>query len=124
MQRIGYWILTALFLIPMAGSGVPELLFGGPASTAATIIHLGYPLYLLRILGLAKILGAVAILTNKSPRLREWAYAGYTFDLLGAIASHLFVGDGAFALVPAILLFCVLGSLRLRLSIDEAAHAA
>ena len=47
-QRVSYWVMTALFLLPMAGSGIPELLVGGPASTAATIVHLGYPLYLMR----------------------------------------------------------------------------
>ena len=117
-QRIAYWVFTLLFLIPMAGSGIPELLFGGPASTAATMVHLGYPLYLMRILGFAKILGALAILTRKSRRLTEWAYAGYTFDLLGATASHLIVGDGAFALVPGIMLVFVLASLYFRLKID------
>jgi hypothetical protein len=122
MKRIGYWIVTALFLIPMAGSGVPELLFGTPESTAATIVHLGYPLYILRILGLAKILGAVAIVTNRSPRLREWVYAGFCFDLIGAIASHLFVGDGAVTLAPAVVLVFVLASLYLRTKLDEAAN--
>jgi hypothetical protein len=113
-QRIAWWVLTLLFLLPMAGSGIPELLFGSPASTAATIVHLGYPLYLLRILGLAKVLGAVAILTRRSRRLTEWAYAGYTFDLLGAIASHLFAGDGVLALAPAVMLPFVLASLYLK----------
>ena len=88
-EKITYWVLTALFLLPMAGSGVPELLVGGPAATAASIVHLGYPLYLMRILGLAKILGAVAIVTNRSRTLAEWAYAGFVFDLVGAVASHL-----------------------------------
>jgi len=110
-RRIAYWAFTLLFLVPMAGSGIPELLVGAPASSAAMLTHLGYPLYLLRILGLAKVLGAVAILRGKSRRLTEWAYAGYTFDLLGAIASHLFVGDGAFALVPALALVFLSASL-------------
>ncbi len=117
-QRITYWVFTLLFLIPMAGSGIPELLFGGAASSGPTISHLGYPLYLLRILGFAKVLGAIAILTRRSRRLTEWAYAGYTFDLLGAIASHLFVGDGAFALVPASALVFVLASFYFRLKLD------
>jgi DoxX-like family len=108
-----YWVLTALFLLPMAGSGLPELIVGGPASTAATMAHLGYPLYLMRILGLAKILGAVAIVTNRSRALAEWAYAGYVFDLIGALASHLIVGDGAVAAAPLVMLALVLGSYRL-----------
>jgi hypothetical protein len=112
-QRVSFWVVTALFLIPMAGSGLPELLLGGPAGTAATLIHLGYPLYLMRILGLAKILGAVAIVSNRSRTLAEWAYAGYVFDLIGAMASHLIVGDGPVAAAPAIMLALVLTSYRL-----------
>jgi hypothetical protein len=112
-QRVSYWIVTALFLVPMAGSGVLELFVGGPASTAVTLAHLGYPLYLMRILGLAKILGAAAIVTNRSRTLAEWAYAGYVFDLVGAVASHLIVGDGPVATVPAIMLALVLSSYRL-----------
>lgn len=111
-EKIGYWVLTALFLLPMAGSGVPELLVGGPAATAASIVHLGYPLYLMRILGLAKILGAVAIVTNRSRTLAEWAYAGFVFDLVGAVASHLIVGDGPIAVAPAVMLALVLASYR------------
>jgi DoxX-like family len=109
-QKVVYWVVTALFLLPMAGSGVPEFLFEQPASTVTTLIHLGYPLYLMRILGLAKVLGAIAIVSGRSRTLKEWAYAGYTFDLLGAIASHLIVGDGPFAAVPAIVLALVLTS--------------
>lgn len=112
-QRLLYWILTAFFLLPMAGSGIPELLGFVPAATAASIAHLGYPLYLPRILGLAKVLGAAAIISNRSRTLKEWAYAGYTFNLIGAAASHLIVGDGPFALVPLALLGLVLASYRL-----------
>jgi hypothetical protein len=111
-QRL-YWIVTALFLVPMAGSGAPELVAARPAATAATIVHLGYPLYLMRILGLAKLLGAVAIVSERSRRLKEWAYAGYAFNLLGAVASHLFVGDGAIVAAPAAMLALVLTSYRL-----------
>jgi hypothetical protein len=112
-QIVLYWVVTALFLLPMAGSGVPELLFGGPAATAATMVHLGYPLYLMRILGLAKILGAVAIVSDRSRTLKEWAYAGYAIDLVGALASHLIAGDGPLAAPPAIMLVLVLASHRL-----------
>jgi len=67
--------------------------------------HLGYPPYLLTILGTAKLLGALALLQNRLPTLREWAYAGFTINLLGATASHLFAGDPlSIAMVPAALL--------------------
>ena len=110
--KIAYWVVTLLFVLPMAGTGLPEL-FGDGGSAAPTIVHLGYPLYLLRIMGLAKILGAIAIVSNRSTRLKEWAYAGYTIELLGATASHLFAGDGPKAAIPFVMLAFVLGSHRL-----------
>jgi hypothetical protein len=109
-QKVLYWVVTALFLLPMAGSGVPELLFAPSGATAVTIAHLGYPLYLMKLLGLAKILGAVAIVSDRSRTLKEWAYAGYTFDLIGATASHLIVGDGPLAALPGVMLGIVLVS--------------
>jgi hypothetical protein len=112
-RSIPYWVVTVLFLLPMAGSGIPELFVGGPAATAATMVHLGYPLYLMRILGLAKLLGAVAIISNRSRLLAEWAYAGYTFDVLGAMVSHAVVGDGLMVLAPGSMLVLVLVSHRL-----------
>ncbi len=99
-NEIAYWLSTLLFLLPTAGGGVPELLWQGPSSTAAIMTHLGYPLYVMRILGFAKILGALAIVTNRNPRLKEWAYAGFTFDFLGAAASHAFVGDKVQPFIP------------------------
>src|SRR5690606_12640546 len=57
--------------------------------------HLGYPLYLLTILGIWKILGVIAVLMPKFPVLKEWAYAGFFFTASGAVFSHLAVGDGA-----------------------------
>jgi hypothetical protein len=124
MKKIGYWVATILFLLPMAGTGVQELFVGGPASTATTLVHLGYPLYLMRILGFAKILGAVAIVSNQSKFLKEWAYAGYTFELLGATASHLFSGDGPLAAAPVVMLILVIVSRLLWTARESAAEAA
>jgi hypothetical protein len=55
------------------------------------------------ILGVWKVLGAVAVLAPRFPRLKEWAYAGTVFDLTGAAASHLAVGDGAIKLLGPII---------------------
>jgi hypothetical protein len=54
---------------------------------------LGYPIYLMTILGAAKVLGVIALLIPGQPILKEWAYAGFTFDMLGASASHAFAED-------------------------------
>ena len=67
-------------------------------------MHLGYPVYLLRFIGTAKVLGVAAVLVPGLPRLREWAYAGLVLDLTGALYSHLSVGDPA-----SIWIFAVFG---------------
>ena len=58
-----------------------------------TLVHLGYPLYLLTIMGVAKVLAVAALLAPGWPRLKEWAYAGIVFVYLGAACSHFAVGD-------------------------------
>lgn len=112
-MRLGYWILTSVLLVPGAGGGVVELLTDGPQSVAWTLVSLGYPLYLMKILGLAKVLGGVAILTGRSPRLKEWAYAGFAFDFLGATASHLLAGDAAHAPFPFVFFLLLMASYAL-----------
>ena len=69
------------------------------APFTGVMAHLGYPAYFAVILGTWKILGAAAVLAPGVPRLKEWAYAGMFFNMTGAVASHLSVGDGASALV-------------------------
>lgn len=80
-----------------------------------SIAALGYPEYLMTILGVAKILGVVALLLPRLPLLKEWAYAGFTFDLLGASASHAFaehsIGE---VLIPLMILTLAVGSYWLR----------
>ena len=105
-----YWVLTLLVLLPTAGSGIPELFTDGPQSVAQTMLALGYPLYLMKMLGFAKILGAIAILSDRSRTLKEWAYAGFAFDLLGATTSHLLAGDVAHAPVPLVFFALLMGS--------------
>ena len=68
------------------------------------ITHLGYPIYLLTILGLWKLLGVVAVLIPKFPLLKEWAYAGFFFVMSGAIFSHIAVGDRVVEMFPGLLL--------------------
>jgi hypothetical protein len=68
------------------------------------IKHLGYPVYVLTILGVWKILGVVALLIPKFPLLKEWAYAGFFFIMSGAIFSHIASGDSVSELIPSLLL--------------------
>jgi uncharacterized membrane protein YphA (DoxX/SURF4 family) len=107
--RLFYWILTALFL---GGQGWAALQYLSEAPRMTdTITALGYPVYFMKILGVAKLLGVAAIITGVSPTLKEWAYAGFMFDVCGAFASHLSAGDSPrIALVPAAFFVLQLGS--------------
>src|SRR5690606_11990245 len=68
------------------------------------VTNLGYPLYLLSILGVWKILGVVAILVPKFPLLKEWAYAGFFFAMSGAAISHITAGQSFAEAVPSLVL--------------------
>jgi DoxX-like family len=95
-----YWIVTPLFLLGQGWAAL-QYLSEAPSMTQA-IVALGYPIYFMKILGVAKLLGIAAIVTGVSPTLKEWAYAGFTIDVVGAFASHLSAGDSfKIALVPA-----------------------
>jgi hypothetical protein len=86
-----------------------------PPDLMAGMAHLGYPAYFMTILGTWKVLGALAILAPKFPRLKEWAYAGMVFDLTGAAASHAMSGDPAGKiLTPLVILGFVVASYALR----------
>ena len=113
-NQILYWVLTLVVLLPTAGSGVPELFTAGPQATIQSLHTLGYPLYLMKITGLAKLLGAIAILAGRISLLEEWAYAGFTFLFLGATASHLLAGDVAHAPIPFVFFLLLIGSYSLR----------
>src|SRR5204862_5828673 len=75
----------------------------GPGSVDS-MTHLGYPVYLVTILGVWKILGVVALLIPRFPLLKEWAYAGFFFIMSGAILSHIAVGDTVIEMFPSLLL--------------------
>ena len=79
----------------LVAGGILELFHSNLAfGILTTMSHLGYPIYVLNILGAWKLLGAVALLVPRLPILKEWAYAGVTFNMTGAIVSHLCCGDG------------------------------
>ena len=104
--KIIYWIFTILFCLGMLFSGVSELMQNPQA--VEVIKHLGYPVYLNIILGIAKILGVLAILQWKFKTVKEWAYAGFTIDFLGASASLYFAGDGILMALSTIPFFVVM----------------
>ncbi len=101
-----YWIVTVLLALAMLADGVAGVLRikGGQEAMR----HLGYPIYALTILGLAKILGVIALLQPAFRTLKEWAYAGFTINFIGAAASHAFSGDGIGMIAPALIVLAVL----------------
>jgi hypothetical protein len=103
-NKIIYWVATLWLALGMVSTGLAQLFRfngqGGPDMLA----HLGYPLYLLTILGVWKMLGVAAVLMPKLPLLKEWAYAGFFFVMTGAMFSHIAAGDPMVELFPAALL--------------------
>ncbi|MBD1380289.1 DoxX family protein [Metabacillus arenae] len=89
--KIIYWIFTGLLVALMVLGSIPDIMSAPDA--VALFNHLGYPAYLLPFLGIAKLLGVVAILIPGFPRIKEWAYAGFVFDITGAMYSSIAVGD-------------------------------
>lgn len=85
-----YWIVTILFAAFMIFSAIPDIMMSEEAVTMIT--GLGYPKYFVSFIGIAKLLGAIAILIPGLNRIKEWAYAGLFFDLIGATYSALAVG--------------------------------
>ncbi len=92
-NKIIYWVATIWLALGMVSTGIVQLL--KVKEEADMFGRLGYPHYLLTILGLWKLLGTAAVLIPKYPLLKEWAYAGFFFVMTGAIFSHLAVGDTA-----------------------------
>ncbi|NBD23067.1 DoxX family protein [Paenibacillus glycinis] len=88
---IMYWFFTGLLVLFFGAGAIPDVLLVPDA--VKLFEHLGYPNYLLPFLGIAKLLGLTAILIPGLPRVKEWAYAGITFDLGGAMYSTIAVGD-------------------------------
>ncbi len=96
-KTIGYWAATGLLVLGILSGGIAELL-RVPANVEG-IVRLGYPAYLVPLLGLAKVLATIALVVPGTPRLKEWAYAGIFFNMVGAALSHAITGDAAWHVV-------------------------
>jgi len=97
-----YWIATIWLALGMLSSAVVQLL--RMKEEVDSMDRLGYPVYLLTMLGVCKILGIAVLLLPKLPLLKEWAYAGFAFIMTGAVFSHIASGDAFSEIFPAILL--------------------
>jgi uncharacterized membrane protein YphA (DoxX/SURF4 family) len=105
-KLIGYWVATVLVAFVLLSGGVADLL--RPQDAVKGMTALGYPLYFMTILGVWKLLGGIALLIPRFPRLKEWAYAGAFFDFTGATASHASVGDSAFHIITPLVIAGIL----------------
>lgn len=101
--KIIYWIFTLWMALGMVSTAIVQLMKN--KDELANFTNLGYPAYLMTIIGVWKLLGVIAILIPKRLLLKEWAYAGFFFVMSGAVISHLIVGDPAGRTFPAVLLF-------------------
>ncbi|WP_431242805.1 DoxX family protein [Flavobacterium sp. P21] len=92
-NKIIYWVATLWLALGMTATGIVQLLQSKDETDRMS--HLGYPIYLLILLGVWKLLGVVTVLAPKFPLLKEWAYAGFFFAMSGAIFSHFAANDDA-----------------------------
>jgi uncharacterized membrane protein YphA (DoxX/SURF4 family) len=122
LKGIGYWVTTLVAAFELLAGGATDLIRGRAGLVAGepvadVLAHLGYPAYLLTIVGLCKLLGGAALLVPRFPRLKEWAYAGSFFVYLGAVASGVYRGrddPGTYILPPLIFAVITLASWALR----------
>lgn len=90
-KMIAYWTVTSLLAVAIMLSGIGQLMqYGG---NVELVTNNDYPLYILTILGIWKVLGAIALLMPGFPRLKEWVHAGIFFLMTGAALSHAFAND-------------------------------
>ena len=112
-KTVGYWLATAVIVLVIGGGGVVDIL--QPQDLVVIIDHLGFPHYAFTIIGIFKVGGAVVVAAPGMKRLKEWAHAGITIDLVGAAWAHVAVGDGVGdILAPLVFLAINLASWALR----------
>jgi uncharacterized membrane protein YphA (DoxX/SURF4 family) len=89
-NKIIYWIATLWLALGMVSTAIVQLIKS--KEEVALMSHLGYPSYVLTIIGVWKLLGVVAVLIPRYPLIKEWAYAGFFFVMSGAVISHIVAG--------------------------------
>jgi hypothetical protein len=105
-NKIIYWTSTILIVLGMLPGGLGQIFH---AKWSLDLIRpLGYPEYILTIIGTWKVLGSIVLLIPKFPLLKEWAYAGFFFAMSGAVFSHIASSESMYKIVsPSVLLFLI-----------------
>ena len=101
-RKLTYWVSTGV-LVGLSVLAAFTYLSGSPRAVQG-FAHVGYPQQLRIILGIAKLVGAVTLVVPGLPKLKEWAYAGFTFAWISAFVAHYLAKDGPKAFIPLILL--------------------
>ncbi|MBS1510316.1 MAG: DoxX family protein [Bacteroidetes bacterium] len=108
-NTIIYWVATLWLSLGMLSTGIVQLLhIKAGTGGADSMLQLGYPLYMLTLLGVLKIAGVGIILLPGLTLLKEWAYAGFAFVITGAVYSHAAIGDHAATFFGPLLLLVLL----------------
>jgi uncharacterized membrane protein YphA (DoxX/SURF4 family) len=111
-RNVTYWVSTGM-LAALSLFAAFSYLSGSPQAVQG-FAHVGYPQQLRIILGIAKLLGAITLVVPSLPKLKEWAYAGFTFAWVSAVVAHYLAKDGPKAFMPLILLLFLLISYMTR----------
>ncbi len=101
-RKVSYWVSTGL-LAALSVFAAFTYLSGSPQAVQG-FAHVGYPQQLRIMLGIAKLLGAITLVVPGLPKLKEWAYAGFTFAWISAVIAHYLAKDGPKGFMPLILL--------------------
>ncbi|MDO3626094.1 DoxX family protein [Mucilaginibacter sp. BT774] len=107
--KVTYWVLNIIFCLFHVGDA-----YGGLSKAQAGVDAMnamGYPIYLMGFLAVLKLLGVIALLQNKFKTIKEWAFAGFSFTLIGATVSHICVNDPVMFIVMPIVLLVLLFAL-------------
>ena len=99
IKTITFWVVTGLLVFQLAFSGIGALI--KLDFLVESMRHLDLPLYIMNILGISYVLGAIAIIVPGFLKLKEWAYAGVVFAMTAALLSHIMIGDGFEEAFPA-----------------------
>lgn len=104
-EKIIYWISTIWLALGMTSTGIVQII--QQKEEVEMITALGYPEHFIMIIGVWKILGVIAVLIPKFPLVKEWAYAGFFFNMTGAIIAHLAMSDELGLIFPPVLLLAL-----------------